>query len=128
MHDDSFRCTLQQLDGSVVCLVLSGELDLASVDTFRPNLNTAALGAYGILLDFHDLRYIDSSGINALLNAHQAFAPSGRRIALVGVSPNVRRILSVLHLEDLMPAFPSVDEALVYLRSHGESGRPLTGA
>jgi anti-anti-sigma factor len=121
----AFRCTFQRL-GGVACLTLSGDLDLASVATFRTYL-TAAHEADGIILDLQDLRYLDSSGINALFDAHRAFAPSGRRIALVGLSPNIRRILSVLDLEDLMPAFPSVDEALAYLRSGRGSDRPLAG-
>ena len=116
----SFQCTSQSLD-AVACLTLSGDLDIDSVATFRAHL-AAAHDADGLLFDLQNLRYLDSSGINALVNVHQALAPSGRRIALVGPSPNVRRILSVLHLEDLMPVFPNVDEALAYLRSGGWNG------
>lgn len=121
-----FQCTIQSL-GGVACLTLSGDLDLASVAAFLPHL-AAAHDADGLVLDLHGLRYLDSSGIKALLETQRELAPSGRRIALVGVSRNIGRILSVLHLEDLMPGFPSVDDALAYLRSGGGSDRPLAGA
>jgi anti-anti-sigma factor len=119
----SFRCRPQHLNGSVACLSLSGELDLATVATFRAHLS-AVHDAAGLILDLRDLRYIDSSGINTLLDIHRAFAPSRRRIALFGASPNVRRILSVLHLEDLMPVFVTLDEALGHLRLSGKSAVP----
>jgi stage II sporulation protein AA (anti-sigma F factor antagonist) len=96
------------------------------VASFREHL-AAAHDAEGLILDLRGLRYLDSSGINALFDAHRALAPSGRRIALVGLSPNIRRIPSVLDLEDLMPTFPSVEEALAYLRSGRGSHRPLDG-
>lgn len=123
----SFQCIPQPLEG-VVCFALTGDLDLASVTTFRHHLATAVHRNDGLLLNLQDLRYLDSSGVNALLDIHRAFAPSGRRIALVMASPIVRRILSVLQLEHLMPVFASMDEALAYLRSEGESERPHAGA
>lgn len=41
--------------------------------------------------------------------------PSGRRIALVAPSPSVRRILSVLQLECVMPIFDTLEEAWTYV-------------
>jgi anti-anti-sigma factor len=124
VQSSPFHCTVRHLQGAV-CLVLSGELDLASVASFREHF-AAANDADGLIFDLRDLRYLDSSGINALFDAHRALAPSGRRIALVDPSPNIRRVLGVLHLEDLMPAFQSVDEALAYVLAGG-SDRPLAG-
>lgn len=126
---NSFRCTQRHLDGAI-CLVLSGELDLATAETFRAHLRVAVQGTGGIMLDLRDLRYLDSSGLNALLDTHRDASPSGRRIALVKPSPVVRRILSVLRLENLMPVFSSVEEALIYLRSGGDSEqqRPSAGS
>lgn len=122
-----FRCTFQSL-GSVVCLVLSGELELATVATLVGHLAMVGRDTEGLLLDLRDLRYLDSTGINALLDTYRASGRLGRRIALVGASPNVRRILSVLNLETLMPMFPNRNEALVYLRSESESEPPRATA
>lgn len=121
-----FRCTFQPL-GGIICLALSGDLDLASVATFRAHLAMTARDTEGLLLDLRDLRYLDSTGINALLDTYRASGPFGRRIALVGVSPNVRRILSVLNLQPLMPEFVSVEDALAYLCANGKTDRPLAG-
>jgi anti-anti-sigma factor len=122
-----FRCVSQRLNGSA-SVALSGELDLSNVDTFRAHLSMAIQGTGGVLLDLRDLRYLDSSGINALLYAHGALSPQSRRIALVGPSPNVRRILSVLALERLMPVFDNAEEALRYLHGDGADELPVAGA
>ena len=123
----AFRCTFQPLDG-VVCLVLSGDLDLAGAATFRAHLALAARDSDGLVLDLRDLRYLDSSGINALLDTYRASGTFGRRIALAGPSPSVRRILSVLQLEHQlehpMPAFDTLGDALAYVR---EGRLPLAG-
>jgi anti-anti-sigma factor len=109
-----------------MCLTLSGDLDLAGVATFRAHLG-AAHDADGLVFDLQNLRYLDSSGIKALIDVQRALAPSGRRVALVGPSPTVRKILEVLDLERLIPVFASVGQALAYVRSEVGSERPPAG-
>ncbi|HKX17700.1 MAG TPA: STAS domain-containing protein [bacterium] len=121
-----FNCTPQQVDGTA-CLVLSGELDLVSVATFRAHLTMAGHAARGIVLDLRNLRYLDSTGINALLEAHRTLSPSGRRMAMVASSPLVHKVLSVLAIESIIPSFETLDAALAYVRSDGDSEVPHTG-
>jgi anti-anti-sigma factor len=118
-RNGTFRCTPERRDGAI-CLRVAGELDLASVDTFRAHLRMAADGSHAILLDFGGLRYLDSTGINALLVAQKSLSLTGGRIALTGVSPSVRRILSVLNLETVIPVFATQEEALAHLTKSGE--------
>jgi stage II sporulation protein AA (anti-sigma F factor antagonist) len=81
----------------------------------------AAQGTGGIVLDLRQLRYVDSSGVNALFEFHQEFASSGRRMALVGPTPSIRRILSVLQLDRLMPIFHRLEDAVAYLRGDSDT-------
>ena len=125
---DSFRCTRQQLDGAV-CLTLRGYLDIASVAQFRAHLSMAVQATGGLMLDLRDLRYLDSSGVYALLETHRVLSRASRRMALVRPSTMVRRILSVVNVEWLMPAFPTVEEALKYLGSDQRvEHQPLAGS
>ena len=57
-------------------------------------------------------RSLPSPRGNVFLDTSAAFSRSGRRIALIGPSPAVCRILSVLALERLIPTFNTLDEAL----------------
>jgi anti-sigma B factor antagonist len=111
-----FRVLSQNVEGAAV-LTLSGELDLSNVATLEVYACKAVEGRGGIIFDMHDLRYLDSSGIRALLGFERSLSRENRRIALVGPSPLVRRVLGVLSLEEVMPVFGTVDEALSYVRA-----------
>lgn len=113
-------CAQRPLDGAV-CITVSGELDLGTVNTFRAHLDMAAHHGGGIVLDVQDLRYLDSSGINALLNTQRALSLLGQRMAIVGPSKMIRRILGVVNIEELIPVFASVEAALGYVRAHRKS-------
>ena len=100
------------LDG-IICLSVIGDIDLANAAEFATQLEVATQSdGRGVILDLRELRYIDSSGIKVLLEAKG----TGRGIVLVAVSPLVHRILSILNLDQLMPMFSTVEEALRSLR------------
>ena len=104
-------CRLAARDGAAI-LSLSGELDLTAAPSFLGHLKRASDGGTHIVLDLSGLRYMDSTGINALLNARQKFAQTGRRIVLAAVPVTIRRILDIIAVEELIPVFPTVDEAI----------------
>ena len=106
----------EQPFAEALCLSVTGELDLASVPAFLGCLRRASEAAENVIVDLHGLRYIDSSGINALLDAHQRFTRTGRRIVLAAPSPMMERILKVVSLEQVLPIFPTVDAARKGLR------------
>lgn len=108
-------CTLRE-DGHATCLSLDGELDLASVASFLGYLKRAGDGGRHVIVDLGKLRYIDSSGINALLRARGRYTRNGQRIVLADVPASIRRILDIVAVEAVVPMFPTVDAALAGLR------------
>lgn len=114
-------CRRQNLDGGgTVCLELTGELDLASVSTLQGHLKAVALTEDNLIVDMSGLRYIDSTGAKAFLDAHRMFSRTGRRIVLAAVQPLTLRILEVMGLEKVLSIFPTVDAALEDLRAGGK--------
>ena len=112
-----------RIDG-VVVLSVSGEVDLANAPSLRAHLKTAIETADFVVVDLKDLKYIDSSGIKALLDAHGTFAPRGRSIVLAAVSPMVQRVWEILRLEQVIPVFPTVATAVEsFHRDNGAAGR-----
>jgi anti-anti-sigma factor len=66
------------------------------------------------------LRFMDSSGIRALLLADKRFAVEGLDWALaLGEASAVRRILALSGLEDRLPLHGSREEALASLAESG---------
>ncbi|HKX17338.1 MAG TPA: STAS domain-containing protein [bacterium] len=111
-------CAVKYLDGAA-CLAVSGELDLAGVATFLGYLRRANDAHDNVIVDLSGLLYMDSAGINALLDAQRRFTQTGGRIVLAAPSPRIRRILRIVTLDAVIPIFPTVDDAVQYFHSDG---------
>jgi anti-sigma B factor antagonist len=122
-------CTLRSFDDAV-CLALAGRIDVNNALVLKAHLRMAAKSQPNtIIVDLTDLRDIDSSGVDALLDGQRTLARGGRMIVLAAPSPSIRKALGVLRLGEIMPMFPSVEEALTYLRAASDSEeRPLAGS
>lgn len=109
-----------RLNGAII-LSIRGEVDLANAASLRTELTSAfGTGTRLIVVDLTDLRYIDSSGINVLLDTHRAFAKDGSAIVLVVGSSMIQRTLKIVGLEELIPMYPTVETAVENLH-HGKS-------
>jgi len=116
---NTLLCRRQDIDGAAT-LSLSGELDLASVSSLEAHLKAVAQTELNLVVDLDDLRYIDSSGINALLTAHRILTQTRRRMMLAAPSAMTKKILSIAGVDLIVPIFPTVDAALERLRSDGK--------
>jgi anti-sigma B factor antagonist len=95
------------LDG-IICLSVAGEIDLANALEFSAQLNVAAEGdGHGVILDLHELRYIDSSGIKVILKTQEI-----KHIILVAAMPSVARIITLMGVDQVLPMVPTVEEAV----------------
>ena len=84
-------------------LTVSGELDLATRDTLRDELEHAEVSeAKRILLDLKDLTFIDSSGIAILVEAHQRSATAGTQLRVLVVDGQVREVLELTGLVEVL--------------------------
>ena len=119
---EALRVAQRSLDG-VLVLALSGEVDLANVATLENRLRAAAQVAGILVIELTDLRYIDSCGIKALLDAHRFFERGGRAMALAALPVMMRRTFQILRIEQLMLVFPTVEAAVKGLRNGNGSPR-----
>lgn len=79
---------------------LHGQLDLANAGQVRDAVIRVAGST--VVVDLTDLRFLDSSGIAALLSARKQILQSGNGFELRGASGIVRRVLEVTGLEFLL--------------------------
>jgi len=71
-----------------------------------------------LIVDLRSVEHIDSSGISALVKAHQTAAKLGKRLFLVRLRPNVRRVFRLSNLHKVFDIFPSLDDVLFTLEGH----------
>lgn len=80
-------------------LVLSGELDVATVPQFVEAVSSMN-GADEIILDLGALTFIDSSGLHAIAGCARAREPDGK-VTLTEVAPNVFLLFKITCLTDV---------------------------
>ena len=68
-----------------------------------------------ILLDFKNVKYIDSSGIGLLINIIVKLNANSKRICIVNVTNDVQKVLKLTSLNGFLPVEETVTEALSYL-------------
>jgi anti-anti-sigma factor len=79
-----------------VIIALQGELDLASAPCVQARLETAASSdAELVIVDVRGVTFMDSTGLNVLVMAHQASDRSNQRFAIVKGSPQADRLFSL---------------------------------
>ncbi|HST56189.1 MAG TPA: STAS domain-containing protein [Solirubrobacteraceae bacterium] len=90
-------CHLElQPDRERLCVIIRGELDLASVEPVRRELNALRLDGWReISVDLSELDFMDVSGVRLLLGAFEESDRAGALFAIVGASAPVCRILEL---------------------------------
>jgi anti-anti-sigma factor len=94
----------------VANITLSGELDMGTVPILHAQLTAVEQdGAGAIMLDLRDLNFIDSTGLQAFVQAYSRSKVNGHRFLLVGASPITRRLFEITRTEFLLDAEGSVE-------------------
>lgn len=94
-------------------LALSGELDHDTADALRDALDVAlATAPARVLVDFADVRFCDSSGLNVLLRGRLAALEVGSAIELSALRPPVARMFELTGASSVFPTHATLDEAL----------------
>jgi anti-sigma B factor antagonist len=114
----------QSLAGDVRVLVLTGELDVATVGGFEAALAEALKAdVRACVADLTQLTFIDSTGLAALLVALRQLERAGARLLVACANPTVLRLFEVTKTDETLEVFPTRERALEVL-----DGRDGTGA
>ncbi|MCW2643667.1 MAG: hypothetical protein JWP76_5973 [Dactylosporangium sp.] len=87
-----------------VRLAVAGEIDISNLDRLR-EVVTAILAEphlTGLLLDFAALDFIDSSGVEVLMQAKQLADRRGTGFALINAHGKVQRVLAILGVDKVL--------------------------
>lgn len=84
-------------------VLLSGELDIATAPQLNDVLAAAARGSAAVILDLTELKFMDSTGLHAILSAHMRLEEANCQLALIPGCHQVQRIFEITgaaeHLE-----------------------------
>ncbi len=90
-------------DDGVPCLVVAGEIDLATAGAFEA-AGSALLDEKpsALILDFAGVGFCDSSGIGVLVRLYNRAVVIGCRLTLRRPTPNVRAVLDMTSLTRIL--------------------------
>lgn len=97
----------------VAVMSLSGQVDRSALDALNAAYDDVdATGAGSVLLDFHDVDYINSTGIALIVGILGRARAHGRSVLATGLSEHYQHIFSITRLSDFIAVFPDVPAAL----------------
>jgi anti-anti-sigma factor len=116
---DQLTVAVSSVDGCAV-VALSGESDMNTVRHVRQVLSAQVeAGTRHLVVDLSELRYMESLGMRALLEAREALIARGGTIALACPQRVVARMLELTGIDQRIPVYLSVRAAAA-----GDAGPP----
>ncbi|MFF4187678.1 STAS domain-containing protein [Streptomyces sp. NPDC001691] len=89
-------------------LQIDGDLDYATAPTLRERLQALDLQpGQRLVLDLSGLRFCDSSGITAMIAAHNHTATADAGFALANVPARTLSVLRTVGLDQIFPVLPA---------------------
>jgi stage II sporulation protein AA (anti-sigma F factor antagonist) len=90
-------------NGTAETLYVTGELDVASAPALEHAVAHALDGQGGeFRLDIGGLTFMDSTGAQGLMHAHNRVEALGRRLVIVSPTHAVRRVLDLMGLDQVL--------------------------
>jgi anti-sigma B factor antagonist len=97
--------------GPHAVVALPAEIDAVNADTIgQVLLSAVSLGAAVVVADMSGTTFCDSAGVHAIIAAHRQAAVNGAQLRLAATA--VMRILTVVGVDQLVPIYPTLEEAL----------------
>jgi anti-anti-sigma factor len=90
-----------------VTIHLEGELDFAAAFDVELRLEEAIREADAVVVDLTGLRFIDSTGLRAILEARRLAQTAGVELRIVPGPPEIQRVFEVTGLLDELPFEPA---------------------
>ena len=102
-------------------LHLAGELDLATANDTAARGHAAITGhTWLLLLDLTRLSFCDARGLSALVRIANHADKTGCRYGLIAPQPQVAKVLRICRLDQRMPVFATIDDALAHLPARSQ--------
>jgi anti-sigma B factor antagonist len=120
MHDGSFPF---EVVNGVPVVAAPEEIDITNAPELRSALLEAAAHGHGSLVaDLSQTQFCDSSGLHTLLAAHKRATAAGGEMLLVIPYNAVLRVFAITGVDQIIPNFTSLEEALAHTSANGPNG------
>ena len=95
----------------IMVLETAERLDSAAVGDFKSESQQLLADGEALIIDLSHTLFIDSAGLGSLVSLLKTSSQKGIRLALAGLTPQVRQIFELTRLYKLFDIFDSVVQA-----------------
>jgi stage II sporulation protein AA (anti-sigma F factor antagonist) len=95
-------------------VALAGEIDYNTSGQVRQALDVTGTARPRIVIDMCEVTFMDSSGINILISAHQDTTASGGWLRLAAPTDAVRRVLQLVGVDQVIDCHATREQALAH--------------
>lgn len=93
----------------------SENLDAGNSKDFKEMIQPSLAGHSLVVLDLSALKFVDSSGLGALLSCLRTMNNKDSQLKLIGLSKPVRALFELVRMHRIFSIYNSLDEALAAL-------------
>jgi anti-anti-sigma factor len=119
MNEKQMLLTVESVDNAPLTRILrfTGDLDSTNAETVSEEVqNLLSNGVLHIVADFTKLRYVNSTGLGALLFVNKKMKEAGGSMKIACVNENVYEIIEIIGANTLLEIHRTMDEALATLK------------
>lgn len=104
--------------GTTLIIGIKGELDHHTAEYVRQKIDSEILKSTtrNIVFDFSELSFMDSSGIGVIIGRYKNILKLNGKAAVVNISDQIMRILSMSGILKIIPVYKSLDDAVSALQ------------
>lgn len=104
--------------GEVTIVQLPGEqLDASNAKDFKRDVASILGGASKVVFDLSRLRFVDSSGLGAMLSCLRQVNSAGGELKLCGLSKSVRALFELVRMHRIFDICATKDDAVRILQA-----------
>ena len=103
---------VKQPDDVLVIVVPSESLTAAYVEEFQRSLDAQMEGKTKVVLDLHQVEFMDSAGCGALLNCLKKLRAVGGSLAVCRITSPVRALFELIRMSRVLTSYPTEEEAI----------------
>jgi len=112
-HVDGIIIESQDMDNGSVLVLLSGDFDTFTAAEVQQALHMHLDGGRRLLaVSLEAVRYIDSTGLSALLSAARRARENKGSLVIVSTNPQINKVFNITGLTRIFPIYGNCDEAV----------------
>lgn len=111
------KYSIDKQDGYAILTLQEENLNSSMAPQFKSDLIIFHNeGVKSLIMDLSQVKYVDSSGLSAILTGHRLWKDTGVFVIAGTLMPMVTKLIEISRLTDILIMIPTISEAIDYVR------------